>query len=110
MFEKNNSIMLVIDTESLQIIDANSAACDFYGYAIDEITDMKISDINILDTKDIEKAMKVAISKGAGHFEFKHRLSSGEIKDVEVFSSVLPQQIMSVVFSGDSVNTNTILS
>ncbi len=89
MFEKNNSIMLVIDTESLQIIDANSAACDFYGYSLDEITDMKISDINILDTKEIEKAMKVAISKGAGHFEFKHRLSSGEIKDVEVFSSVL---------------------
>ena len=41
--------MLLIDPISGDIIDANPAAANFYGYTLDELVKMKISDINVSD-------------------------------------------------------------
>jgi PAS domain S-box-containing protein len=39
--------MLLIDPESADIVDANPAACSFYGWSQEKLTSMKITDINI---------------------------------------------------------------
>ena len=40
LFEKGYSIMLVIDPQTGDIVDANSKACEFYGYSRDELRRM----------------------------------------------------------------------
>lgn len=40
--------MLLINPETGDIVDANSAACRFYGYGCTDIMKMKISQINTL--------------------------------------------------------------
>ncbi len=47
-FEKNSSVMLLIEPISGQIIDANMTACKYYGYPREEILKLQIQDINIL--------------------------------------------------------------
>ena len=81
LFEQNSSVMMLIDPASGAIVDANRSAIDFYGYARDELLHMSISAINTLPPEEIAKARERGECK---YFEFKHRLASGEERDVEV--------------------------
>ncbi len=89
MFENNLAVKLLIDPDTGAIVRANPAACEVYGYPAEQLTRMKITDINMLSETSISEEMKRARRQEHNHFFFKHRLSSGEIRDVEVYSSPL---------------------
>ena len=82
----NHSVMLIIDPESADIVDANPAATSFYEWSYEELTRKKLTDINILTERQVFQEMKRAKLKGGRVFHFKHRLASGKIRDVEVYS------------------------
>jgi len=86
LFEGNRSVELVIDPEDGRIIEANRAAEYFYGYDREVLKSMKISDINILPEAEVVAEMERASQEQRNHFFFKHRLASGDIRDVEVHS------------------------
>ncbi|MCA9422971.1 MAG: PAS domain S-box protein [Nitrospira sp.] len=86
VFEKSHSIMLLIHPEKGNILDANVTACAFYGYTKDELTNLRIMDINTLSGEEISEKMQQAKLGKRKHFNFRHRLANGEVKDVEVFS------------------------
>jgi PAS domain S-box-containing protein len=86
LFHNHHAAMLLIDPVTGDIINANPAACDYYGYALDEITGKKISDINTLSHDRVYSEMQSAKSEQCRQFFFKHRLADGRIRDVEVFS------------------------
>ncbi len=85
-FERNNSIMMLVDPALGIIIDVNPAACRYYGWSHDELCGKNISDINTLSKEEIDIEMQKAKKEERKHFYFKHRLASGEIKDVEIYS------------------------
>jgi PAS domain S-box-containing protein len=89
LFENNHAVMLLIDPDSLDIIDANPAALDFYGYSQEQIIEMKISDINTLSIDQLKVASAKAQAAKQTRFEFQHRLASGAIRDVEVYSGLV---------------------
>jgi PAS domain S-box-containing protein len=86
-FEKHGAIILVIDPDSGIIINANVAAQNYYGYSIKTLNQMKIEDINMLPPDKVAEKRKQAAKEKLNYFEFPHRLSSGEIRTVEVHSS-----------------------
>lgn len=86
LFQGNKAVKLLIDPTDGQIVDANAAACAFYAYDHDTLTKMQISDINTLSKPEIAAEMAAAESECRSHFFFRHRLASGEIRDVEVHS------------------------
>jgi PAS domain S-box-containing protein len=86
VFKNNHAVMLIIDPVTGAVTDANPAAENFYGYSMSKLLQMKISDINILDPEEMKANMKKAQEANKNYFEFKHRLASGEIRDVEVYS------------------------
>ncbi len=86
LFEKNNSIMLLINPDSTDIVDANESACNYYGWSHEEITKKKINEINILPESSIREELKKAVMEISKYFNFKHRLANGDIRDVEVYS------------------------
>ena len=83
VFTDVTAIRLLIDKESMKIVDANPAACKFYGYSIDELRGMEMCKINILP-KDEVRAKAHSVSDSGGCFLFDHKLKNGEIKKVEV--------------------------
>ena len=89
IFEKNNAIKWLLDPSSGKIIDANPAACEFYQYKHEEITKLRLWDINIESEADARKLLADASSDGNTEFTFKHRLASGEIRDVQVYTGAL---------------------
>ncbi len=87
IFHGSMAIKLLIDPETGQLADANEAACRFYGYTKDELLSQKIYDINTLTPAEINAEMEAAKTQKRNHFNFRHRLASGEVRDVEVYSS-----------------------
>ena len=90
-FKNTPVIMVVVNPQTAKIIDANPFACSFYQYSYEDMLKLKISDINISSIENISYEMKSAITKQKNYFYFKHRLSSGEIRDVEVNSGPIIQ-------------------
>ncbi|OQY05036.1 MAG: hypothetical protein B6I20_01945 [Bacteroidetes bacterium 4572_117] len=86
IFKHSYSIMILIEPDSGQIVDANKAASDFYGYSIDEITQMNINQINTLSTEEVLQEMRQAKNEKRNKFFFKHKLANKQIRDVEVYS------------------------
>ncbi len=87
LFQEHSAVKLIIDPETGCIVDANQAAANFYGWSINELTTMKISQINTLPEDVIRQKMNEARSNRNIHFEFKHKKANGEIVDIENFSS-----------------------
>lgn len=99
LFQNNHSVMLLIDPETSDIIDANPAACAYYGYPHAEITGLKISDINQLTREQVFAEMERARYEQRNQFFFRHRLASGEIREVEVFSGPIEFQGKKLLYS-----------
>ncbi len=86
LFNNNHSVMLLIDPESADIVDANPAAVSFYGWSFEELTGKKITDINTLSDEQVFQEIGKAKTEQRRIFYFQHLLANGEIRDVEVFS------------------------
>ncbi|GAB4519274.1 MAG: hypothetical protein OHK0046_27880 [Anaerolineae bacterium] len=87
MFNNNRAMKLLIDPDTGQIVDANEAAVVFYGYSLDVLKTMQIQQINTQPPDVIATYMQLANNQEQHLFEFQHRLASGELRDVDVFSS-----------------------
>jgi len=99
LFERNTSVKLLIDAGSGRIVAANPAACSFYGYPRETLEAMNIADINCLPPEAIKLEMAKAKAEQRPHFFFPHRLSSGEIRQVEVYSGPLELNGRSLLYS-----------
>lgn len=86
LFKKNHAVMLLIDPQKNEILDANPAAEQLYGYPVDQLCGMSVHDINTLSPEEVKKEMAKVVSERKKYFEFKHRLANGEIRDVVVYS------------------------
>lgn len=83
MFQNHASIMLLINPDSLAIVDANEAAARFYGYPVERLLTMSLHDINTMPPADMAAARDEAVRLKRNYFILPHRLASGEMKTVE---------------------------
>ncbi|CAH2031343.1 response regulator [Trichlorobacter ammonificans] len=86
-FEYNQSVMLVVDTADGAIVDANPAACGFYGWSREDMKRKHLCDIVAASRNDVREAVDRALAKENNHCFFQHRLADGSIRDVETFCS-----------------------
>ena len=99
MFKIHSSIMLLIEPETGNIIDANNSACAFYGYSLDEFRELNISNINVLSKTEIKEKLKKAKDFQNNTFIFPHKLKNGEIKMVESNTSPIKTDNGEILFS-----------
>jgi len=86
LFYGNRCVELVIDEDTGAIVEANAAAEAFYGYTRPQILGKNIAEINTLSKAEVAKELLAAATDKRNHFQFKHRLADGSIRDVEVYS------------------------
>jgi PAS domain S-box-containing protein len=99
IFYNSHAVMLILDPESGQIIDANPAAEGFYGWSRDTLKTMHIGDINTLSPQALLIELKASHEARRKHFEFRHRRADGSVRDVEVHSGPTETGSRSLVFS-----------
>jgi diguanylate cyclase (GGDEF)-like protein/PAS domain S-box-containing protein len=87
LFETNTAVMMIVDPDTGNIIDVNRAACKYYGYTQAQLLSLNIADINTLPMDEIKNRMKKVVQEVDDRYSFMHRLSNGEIRNVEVNST-----------------------
>ncbi|VAX17272.1 diguanylate cyclase/phosphodiesterase (GGDEF & EAL domains) with PAS/PAC sensor(s), partial [hydrothermal vent metagenome] len=87
MFTNNSAIKTLIDPKTGDIVDANPAACKFYGYTQQELTSMKAWEISVLQQEEYRREMALTEAEACTYFCFQNVTKSGEIREVEVYSS-----------------------
>jgi PAS domain S-box-containing protein len=99
MFAESRAVMLLIEPDMGRLVDANQAAVNFYGYSKERLLQMKVTDLNTLVDDAVFDYMAQASRRVRSHFTFRHCLASGEIRDVEVYSSPVQIAGQSLLYS-----------
>ncbi len=99
IYNQDKCVKILIDPDSGNVVDANTSALDYYGYSIEEIRKKNIYEINQLSSKEIKHTIDNVLDQKADYFCFKHQLANGEIRDVEVYSSLIVLKDTSLLFS-----------
>ena len=86
IYEGNHFPVLLIDPENGNIEDANPAALSFYGWNLETLVSKNIAEINILSAAEVAMEIEIAKKEQRNQFYFKHLLSDGTVRDVEVNS------------------------
>lgn len=98
LFEKNQSILLLINSATGLIEEANPSACAFYGYSVEQLKRMHISEIDTLPAEAVELELKRAKLEKRQKLVSRHKLATGEEKDVELFSGSLVVDSINLLF------------
>lgn len=80
----SSTVILMINPDTGIILDKSRGAQCYYGYP--DLAGMNITEINVLPAEEIQMEMQKARSENRNFFNFRHRLSNGVIRDVEVSS------------------------
>ena len=84
VFEGSEVPILLIDPETTQVVDANPAACEFYGYPREELMAMSVLQTDALSAEAVRDELERAASGARVHFVSKHLLAGGRLRDVDV--------------------------
>jgi PAS domain S-box-containing protein len=93
IFEGHSSVMLLIEPDTGEILDANRAAEAFYGHPREKLRRMSMDAITVLQEHG------GVFGEERNCFDFSHRLASGEVRNVEVHSSLIQLNERRVIFS-----------
>ena len=84
-FEQSLSVLVIVDLKAGRVLRANAAAAAFYGYPLEELEGMPIAEVNALPGEVCVERTAALDAHPQRHFMGRHRLASGELRDVEVF-------------------------
>jgi PAS domain S-box-containing protein len=87
LFDYSHAVMLLLDPANGRIVDANRTAGEFYGWPLEKLRTMNMSEINKLSEEQIRGEMQLAVLEKKNYFLFKHKKCGGQVVDVEVYSS-----------------------
>lgn len=86
LFRYHSAVMLLVDAETGCIIEGNPAASVFYGYPDGALCGVSINDIANLGPEEQARRLAELREGRLTYFTSRHRLASGEVRDVEVHS------------------------
>ncbi len=98
LFADHSAVMIVLDADSGNIVDANQAAADFYGWGVDELRTMNIFKINNSSYEVVQKEMERWKDMEQRSMSFRHRRADGSIRDVEVYGKKIKIMGRSLVY------------
>jgi len=88
LFENDSAIKLMTEPSTGQIIQANQAASDFYGWPVETLKQMNINQIKISHPGNNLVAHEEKLDEQGNFYEEdEHQLANGKIRHVEVFTS-----------------------
>ncbi len=89
VFENIDTPILMYDVDTYNIIEANPAASEFYGYSYEEFLSLSLVDINMLPPDDVESMIKESYALDQPYVHFPHRLKYGEVREVADYTNDL---------------------
>jgi len=87
IFESSRAIMFLLDPHTGEVVGANTAACEFYGYTQQELESLTPTDVSLMPLERIKELFHHLSAEGGLRFASRHRLRSGQLRDMELDAS-----------------------
>ena len=84
LFDFAQVSILFMDPDLGVIVEANQAACRYYGYSDAQLRGMSMEVINTLPIGELKEKFRSAAMENQSHVYCRNRLANGEVRDVEV--------------------------
>ena len=98
LFE-NPSVVILLDPDTGNIIDANHAAADFYGWSVKQLKQMRIQQITNVSSVEAMVNMAKVRALNQNQFIFRHNRADGSVRDVEVFSNKIELEGKDILYA-----------
>ena len=69
IFENDQVVMMIINPETKEIVDVNSAATQFYGWSREDMLKMSLSDLSLIKEELLEKKLNLVKYKKKNHLQ-----------------------------------------
>jgi len=89
VFEKHCAAMLLINMETLRIVDCNESAAHFYGYSRRGMAGKPLQELDERTGHELRLLPREPQRLGASPLEARHRLADGSLRDVDIYPSTL---------------------
>ncbi|KJU83209.1 PAS domain protein [Candidatus Magnetobacterium bavaricum] len=89
IFTSCQAIMWLYDPETLDIVEVNDSACAFYGYSREEFCRKKLTDILVMPQEEFNDIFREVQEGRLKYLTNRHRISTGEIRYVEIYPWVI---------------------
>ena len=89
LFYEHAAGQFIIDPDDGSIVDVNRSASESFGWGIDELKRMDVSQLLVISGEETEQKIKEALTLKNTQFELKLKKANGKIVDVDVFSSTV---------------------
>jgi len=99
LFENSQSVMLILDAENRKILDANAAALKFYGYDYAALTAMYAGQLCAKGEECHMTSVFKPNYAGEECLKLKHKLANGQIRDIELYRTLIAYQNRNVIFA-----------
>ncbi len=86
LFENSSAVKLLVDPDSLCLVDANPAASRFYGWPRADMTGMPLARFDEAPRERIAATVAQAMGGDSQPIAAVHRLASGKVREVEIYS------------------------
>jgi PAS domain S-box-containing protein len=98
MFERHHSVMLLVDSDSGAILDANQAAERFYGHSRAKLMEMSLGELEVTESGEVgRKGKGVDLKEGKASL-VNHCLAGGDVRIVEIHPSRISMDEQSRTF------------
>lgn len=84
VFEGSGMPILLVEPTTTQVVDANPAACAFYGFPHDEFTSMSVLQLDTTGADAMQTEIDCAMHGARDRFSAQHILADGHVRDVDV--------------------------
>lgn len=99
IFNQNQCIMFILDPETFEFIDKNTAAMNYYGFSEKERHSVKIEDTYPINSKTLKQQIKSLKTLPSAAIETQTQLANGEIRDVEIYFTQIRRQDKNVLLA-----------
>lgn len=92
------AVQILVDPQNGQVVGANPAAAEFYGYPLDELRRMTLWQLSANEQQGLHTNLMRAFLEPGGGIVARHQLADGRVRDVEIHANPVQRDDRPLVY------------
>ena len=89
LFQQASEPIVLVDPQSGEFVDFNNRAHEMLGYAREELTALRVMDIDASPAEQTRRSIERLLAEGSGIFETCVRTKNGDVRDIRATSQMI---------------------
>lgn len=92
VFETNQALKLIINQADGKVLNANKAACQFYGFSCKELTKLSFFDLVVENDATVLQDLQRGFLEDSFYIQLTQKTANNQLRDVEIYLGKLDEE------------------